>query len=212
MRLVICGRHYGAEEPFLDMFDSHVYAFRHEGPVELTSDDVVLFGGGEDIAPVIYKQKPSRYCRIDGPSGRDVFEVFMFDQATKVGAKMLGICRGAQLICAMSGGSLVQHVTHHAGHNHPMETSDGRVIEVCSVHHQMMNPFNTKHELIGWAKDKISTCYIVGGDKTIEVDVEPEIVYFPETKALGIQYHPEFMASKDEAVQYARELVTKYLL
>jgi gamma-glutamyl-gamma-aminobutyrate hydrolase PuuD len=86
------------------------------------------------------------------------------------------------------------------------------VLSVCSAHHQMMNPFDTKHELIAWATEVLSPVHLIEGEKNLDVKVEPEVVWFPETKALGIQYHPEFMRPEDEAVSYSVELVKKYLL
>lgn len=212
MRLVIVGHYYGAENPFLDMFNEHIHITSGGDIPVITSDDVVLFGGGEDIAPAMYGQKPSRFCGKKERSRRDMLEEHVFKEAVKASAKMLGICRGAQLICALSGGSLVQHVTYHAGNNHMMLTNTDELIEVCSVHHQMMNPFNINHELIGWAKENLSSCYIGEREKNIDIKCEPEIVFFPDVKALGIQYHPEFMSMSDRAVEYARELVQQYLL
>jgi hypothetical protein len=93
-----------------------------------------------------------------------------------------------------------------------MQTKDNRNMVVSSVHHQMMYPFDIEHDLIGWAAGILSNCHLTEGDKNIKVPVEPEVVYFPTTKALGIQYHPEFMHESEEAVKYARELVQQYLL
>lgn len=214
MRLISVGRFYGAENPFADMFKSVVYINQEADLpyINMSKDDVVLFGGGEDIAPAMYNQKPSLYCRKMARSRRDELEEQVFEMAVKNNAAMLGICRGAQLVCALSGGSLVQHVSNHAGRNHIMTTDTGEDIEVCSVHHQMMNPFSTKHELIGWAKHNLSACYIIEHEENITVPCEPEVVFFPETKALGIQYHPEFMLDSDRAVVYAREIVKQYLM
>jgi gamma-glutamyl-gamma-aminobutyrate hydrolase PuuD len=215
MRLVVAGQYYNAEMPFMDLFKDQVILNlgRSLDGLKLTSNDVVLFGGGADISPSLYGQKKNRHTgATDQPSARDTQEKIIFGLAVEAKAKMLGICRGAQLVCALSGGSLVQHVNNHSGPDHDMTTKEGTVINVCSVHHQMMNPFKVKHELIAWASRKLSNVYLIENDKDIEVDVEPEVVYFPETRALGIQYHPEFMGMKDEAVIYARALVSQYLL
>jgi putative glutamine amidotransferase len=214
-RLVSVGNHFNAKWPFEHLFGS-VVVINHGNSTEikLTENDVVLFGGGEDISPSLYNQKPSRYCGAGKElSMRDQLEKYMFNEAVKANARMLGICRGAQLVCALSGGSLYQHVVGHGGGaGHMMETNDGQVIHVCSVHHQMMNPFGTKHELIGWAQEVISQVHLVEGEKNLEVDVEPEVVWFEETKALGIQYHPEFMSANDDAVKYSVDLVQQYLI
>lgn len=212
VKLVTVGTYYGVHEPFSSLFDRVEIAHLERIPPKINEGDIVLFGGGEDIGSSIYKQKPSKYGSQYEPSRRDRFEIAMYEDAKAAGAKFLGICRGAQLLCALSGGSLIQHVTHHAGPKHWMRTNDNELINVCSVHHQMMNPFKIKHELIGWSENRLSSCYLIEGDKNIEMEKEPEIVFFPETKALGIQYHPEFMDDADRAVIYAKELVKQYLL
>jgi putative glutamine amidotransferase len=213
-RLVSVGNHFNAKWPFEHLFSSVVIVNHNNfNLLKLSKDDVVLFGGGEDISPALYKQKASRYSgATEVPSFRDTLESHLFEKAVASEAKMLGICRGAQLVCALSGGSLYQHVNNHAGRDHNMTTKEGTVLSVCSAHHQMMNPFGTKHELIAWATEVLSPVHLIEGEKNLDVKVEPEVVWFPETKALGIQYHPEFMRPEDEAVSYSVELVKKYLL
>lgn len=211
-RLVAVGNYFGAHNPFENLFKETVVLKPGLSGIKFKKDDVVLFGGGEDISPTLYNQKPSRYSGSGKLiSNRDAYEVEIFKSAVAAGASILGICRGAQLICALSGGSLYQHVNAHAGRDHKMTTSEGTVLNVCSVHHQMMNPMGTKHELLGWSTDILSNVHIIEEEENVPVEVEPEVVFFNDTKALAIQYHPEFMASNDEAVEYARKLVTKYL-
>jgi putative glutamine amidotransferase len=213
-RLISMNNHFGAKEPFKDLFNEVIVLTNNTvEDFEFTANDVLLLGGGEDISPSLYKQKPSRHTHARAElSQRDRVEQYAFERATSAGAGILGICRGAQLICALSGGSLYQHVNNHVGGDHQMTTNEGTVLNVCSVHHQMMNPFATKHELIGWATKVLSPVHIVENDKNLEVEVEPEVVYFTETRGLAIQYHPEFMSINDEAVQYSRGLVSKYFI
>lgn len=211
-RLVSIGNHFNAAAPFADLFKS-VKTIRSGDGFTLQKGDVVLFCGGEDISPSMYKQKANRYCGGgDSMSTRDNWEYILYQEAVKNNIPMLGICRGAQLMCALHGGSLYQHVTNHSGKNHSITTSDGIELEVCSVHHQMMNPFKVKHELLAWATTVISNVHLVEKEQNIEVEIEPEVVYFPEIKGLAIQYHPEFMSMHDEAVKYSRDLVSKLLI
>jgi gamma-glutamyl-gamma-aminobutyrate hydrolase PuuD len=217
MRLISLGNHYGASHPFADLFKDGVITVNDgmAGLIDLqvTKNDVILFCGGEDISPSIYKHANSRHTRApETKSNRDDFEVRAFKLGKERGAKFLGICRGAQLLCALAGGSLYQHVNNHSGRGHPITTNDGREIEVCSVHHQMMNPHGTKHELLAWAKEVLSDVHFIEHERDVEVKVEPEIVFFNEINALAIQYHPEFMKQSSEGVEYSIELVKKYLL
>ncbi len=213
-RLISVGNAFGAASPFSSLFEKTVVLRRGdilEKPI--TKDDTVIFCGGEDISPTLYNQKPNRYCgATETLSSRDLWELEMYILAEKAGASMIGICRGAQLMCALNGGSLYQHVTNHSGSNHKMTTNEGETIEVCSVHHQMMNPMNTEHEVLAWATTIISTVHLGEKEKDIPVEIEPEVIYFPKTRGIAIQYHPEFMNGKEKGVQYARDVVSKYLL
>lgn len=215
-RLVTLGNHYDASRPFVHLFNRHVILnkdYKNLEEAKLNSNDVLLLCGGEDISPSTYNQRPSRHTGQGGRmSERDVFEMHAMSIAKEVGASILGICRGAQLLCAFSGGSLFQHVNNHSGRSHTITTNDNKVISVSSAHHQMMNPFSTKHELIAWASVVMSDVHLVEDEKNLKVEVEPEIVFFHELKGLALQYHPEFMADNSEGVKYSIELVKKYLL
>lgn len=203
-----------AEEVFSSLFEKTVQIKTlRDLETELTTESVLLFGGGEDISPKIYKETPSMFTTTAEPSQRDVFERRAFLDARLAGAKCLGICRGAQLLCALSGGKLVQHVTGH-GQDHDIVTHDGKIFETSSVHHQMMYPTeNSPHELIATAAPSLSSIYIFSDDNIKRsVPYEAEIVYFTKTQSLGIQGHPEFMSENALFVDYCRSLVKEYLL
>lgn len=216
MRLVSLGNYYGAADPFRKLFDEVVVTNKSTNDfnaLEINEDDVILFGGGEDISPSIYKQTVGRHTSAGlDLSERDTFELYAMGKAQKAGAKLLGICRGAQLMCASNGGSLYQHVNNHGGRGHMMTTNEGKELHVCSVHHQMMNPMKTNHELLAWASNVLSDVHLIEKEIDVSVDVEPEVIYFKDVQGLAIQYHPEFMSEFSEAVQYSIELVKKYLI
>ena len=214
-RLCSVRNYYNVMGTFSDLFNDtkQISLNSFENGFKFKDGDVLLLGGGADISPSLYKQEPNRYCGASAsPSDRDAEERMIVQNAVRSGIPIVGICRGAQLLCAMSGGSLYQHVVNHSGANHTMITVDGDKLDVTSAHHQMMNPMGSKHELIAWAEDVMSPVHLIEGDSNVSVDIEPEVVYFKETKGLAIQYHPEFMARSEDAVEYARNLVQKYLI
>jgi len=217
-RLVSIGGAFGAPDFYRDMFkEVRVIPIQETGYKQLDvieHGSVVLFGGGEDISPSLYNAKKSRWTFADQtPSLRDSLEKAAFKQAQKVGAFCYGICRGAQLLCALSGGKLVQHVNGH-GDTHWLVMKNGKELPTSSVHHQMMYPFDmeaNKYEILGWSKEKISNVYVLhDGDIRRDISLEPEVIYFPETRSLGIQGHPEFMAKNAPLVQLSRDLLTEY--
>lgn len=213
-RLVIVGLHFGVHKVFAPLFEQLVVVEGSSGVSSYhpTSEDVVLFGGGADISPTLYKMKPNRFCGAGKElSERDALEKAVYQKALKVGAAFIGVCRGAQLLCAMAGGSLVQHVTNHGGYGHQIKLADGNKVHVSSAHHQMMNPVGSEFELIGWTQG-LSTCYLGENEQEVDMSVEPEIVWFPKIKALAMQYHPEFMSSREPGYTLALDLTKKYIL
>lgn len=205
--------------------DSQSYARPFLRQFELTNDltkaDCLLLTGGEDVDPATYGQKP-RHGTYFTPS-RDVYEIKAFNQARERGLPTIGICRGAQLLCALAGGTLVQDTTGH-GRSHPIVTKDGREYWMTSLHHQMLMPEKTDHVLIAWAKERLSKHYLGQNDEELyghDPDAmgryqfpkdhkEPEIVWFPKIKGLAIQGHPEAFPIDHPTVDYCNELVQEY--
>lgn len=183
-------------------------------PNELkNTNSILILHGGEDISPSLYGHKPNKYTRSSkNPSSRDKTEFELACEAIKLGIPIFGICRGAQLACAIAGGSLIQHVNNHVSNGHNIHTTDGKILKTSSCHHQMMNPWEIEHELIAWAAPKLSDKYVVEYEELIDVPIEPEIVFFPKIKALAIQGHPEWMPHSSELVQYCFSLVKEKLL
>ena len=171
-------------------------------------DEVVLvvFTGGSDVTPSYYGEKANPHTYNNPP--RDEAERKVFLLAASLKKNIVGICRGSQFLCAMSGGKLVQHVTHHGG-NHNVRTDDGRLIEVSSTHHQMQLPPEDAVP-IAWAEPKRSTCYEGPPGVEYEVDREHDVVWYPETNSLGMQYHPEYMDKESQGFKYCQEIVERF--
>lgn len=214
---------YGGH-PFDEIFDVVMAAY---GPnaieiaAQFVKKPVIVLWGGEDISPAIYNQKANEHTGApDHLSERDRLEVAMANRAIALDIPIIGVCRGAQLMCALSGGSLVQHVTRHAGPYHQIITKDGAYYKCPSLHHQMMYPWPLEEgkdfEKIAWMEKPISGCYLGepdehGKPKELDVPYEPEILWFPKTKSLCIQSHPEFINDvKHPFVQYCLTLTKLY--
>lgn len=222
---------YGGH-PFADQFDIVHPAY---GPPDfLSPKGALILWGGADISPSIYGQKPSKHTSAGKElSERDKLELALASAAIRQQIPIIGICRGAQLLCALAGGKLVQHVSGH-GNDHTIRTSEGQQVITSSLHHQMMFPWGMKREkfkILAWADPLKSEEYI--GENDVDVDfgdnlidvvaselpvhhaseiIEPEVIYFPEIKGLGIQGHPEFIANiRHPFVQYTKELVDEYI-
>ena len=169
-------------------------------PDQLNNAKALILWGGEDIATSLYGEQPVYSFSSWGLSRRDSIERDLVWSAVDLGIPILGICRGAQLLCALDGGKLWQHVDGHAGSNHSVELMSGEIIKTNSLHHQMMRP-KSHNMVMGWSKDVLSPvkCSELGEHRTDEP--EPEIVYFPHMKALGIQGHPEYSGATAEGLR-----------
>lgn len=171
-------------------------------PDDLDGEGVLVIHGGADISPALYGQTPSRVTGADAePSYRDVREWALMQRAVKLGMPIFGICRGAQMLCALAGGFLVQDVSGHHG-THTVITEDGQSFDTNSIHHQMMVPAKSKHRVIAKVPRRLSRAYIGEFDKPINIEEEPEFIYFEDVKGIAIQWHPEMMSEKATANRY----------
>lgn len=171
--------------------------------------DIVQFTGGEDISPKFYNQHFHRTTSVS--HRRDEEEGAAYQKAQELGKFCAGVCRGGQLLNALNGGSMYQHVENHAMHGcHGMEDVEtGEVVPVSSMHHQMMI-LGKKAKLLGKStemRSKYKRNMTEIFDKAEErVDLgealEVEACYYPETKSFCYQPHPEFVSNDHPCQQW----------
>lgn len=166
---------------------------------------LVLFTGGEDVTPSYYNDtSPKRMCYYNEERDRQEAEVLTIARALKI--RCIGICRGVQFLNVMSGGEMLHDVTHHSGGDHDMETHDGNIIKVTSLHHQMIVP-SGHATVIGWSPTQRSTHYYGKNDeKVIGPAREPEAALFPGLESAGAQYHPEYMDRDTDGWKWFNQL------
>ena len=164
----------------------------------------IIFWGGVDINPSLYGEEPSHFTQ-RADNKRDVKELGLALYCKENSIPMIGICRGAQLLNVFNGGKLCQHIEGHT-QNHTIITNDGELLKVNSTHHQMMLPTpeatilaTTKTKTYGLVKHRLDV-----------IDDVYEVVYYPETLSLCIQFHPEDMRTNSPAVLWLQSLVEKY--
>ena len=159
--------------------------------------DGLILAGGRDIDPAAYGSDP--HPDTDHPrTERDEFEIALARRAMERDMPLLGICRGMQLMNIACGGTLVQDLPEHVGHedhrrrvgtfdgnDHPVRLDDGSLAAraagevehgTLSHHHQGIAELGDGLQITGWAAD----------------DELPEAVEAPGLRfALGVQWHPE---------------------
>lgn len=182
--------------PFNDLFDGAANLMFLDS---LNNVDAIVLWGGTDISSKLYNQP--KHIKNSGPtfpSDRDLFEWQLMREAVEKKKPIIGVCRGAQIICAFAGGKLVQDCTGH-GIEHQIDTYDDKSFYVTSSHHQMMYPFDVNHEMLAWSTRKLSYYYHgITTEEERKLTKEPEVVYFPDINAMAIQCHPEWH-TKDTA-------------
>lgn len=182
----------------------------------LEDSDVIIFGGGADIDPSTYDEEQG--SRTSSSKSREEQEKKDFELGSTLGKKFFGICRGQQLLCALAGGKLIQHVTNHSGSDHDIVTSDNFTFRTNSIHHQMINPYmlNPKdYKILAWSSKRISKMYLGARDARVWLPYdfkEIESIYFPNINALSVQYHPEMMYSSHHSgvLDWTRKMFLKF--
>lgn len=197
---------YGDGYPFESLAKKVETATYPEDLVE--QDSVLVVWGGADINPALYNHPQSKTT---WPGGRrDMIEWNLMLRAKELNIPIIGICRGAQMLCALSGGFLIQDTTNH-GHGHTITTVEGKTLHVNSLHHQMMAGYEqVGHKLLAWSTENLSNYYVYKDDQKYVPPAdwkEPEFIHFTDTKGFAIQWHPEMMGRKEPATQYVMEYI-----
>lgn len=164
--------------------------------------DAAVWVGGTDICPYVYGEKPITQTQ-SWDSDRDLEEIRFYKSLSPWTPK-IGICRGAQLLNVLGGGTLVQDVDNHAIQGtHPIifngftKDDPDETIEINSRHHQMMVPPDDITMMLGYAT---ITSKRVTADKVQNINrekpesddlIDPEILYIWTNNSLCFQAHPE---------------------
>lgn len=173
---------------------------------DIDPETFIWFSGGADISPELYGEP--KHPTTSFYAGRDTIEVDYFKRYPK--NPKLGICRGAQLCCALSGGKLYQDVNGHFGSHKVLDHDTGSYHLVSSVHHQMMILPPGSHIIatcgLSTQRDTAKKRHYVDVDFPINSDIE--VAFIPSANALCFQGHPEF--GPKECTDYFFELVDRY--
>lgn len=183
---------------------------------------LVVFTGGEDVSATVYGHHNSKDTIFS--NRRDETEMRYYKWAVSNGIPMVGICRGSQFLYAMSGGTLFQHVSRHAGtrHNvmsakHPLCQDGGNIYFVNSTHHQMAD-IRSKPEHVDVlaisAPPQAQYHYFwdAGVGEIVSIADVAEVESWVDNKnhALGIQWHPEMGNCPVEGRALASELIANF--
>jgi hypothetical protein len=156
--------------------------------------DIALLVGGPDICPMLYGERMLPATTINLP--RDLKEI-SFIRSLHHERLKVGICRGGQLLNALAGGRMWQHVDGHLKSHNMIVSSHSGPIRVSSRHHQMMIPGSSAWT-IGYAKESLEKVNETFGENELTTEQleknpfsEPEVIYYENQHSLCFQPHPE---------------------
>ncbi len=153
----------------------------------------IVVGGGNDISPEHYGGDLDAQVRLDPE--RDRLEIDWIRRALEESIPLLGICRGAQLINVVLGGTLHEDIRalRRRTRNRPgiLPTKQVRlapasiVASVCgkerlrvnSLHHQAIKSSGRNLTVVGWDLDEITQAVESANGQSI----------------IGVQWHPEYL-------------------
>lgn len=181
---------------------------------ELDAADIIVFNGGADIGAKIYQENPISNGIPREPSLRDVKEMEIFAKYMSSDKLLVGICRGAQLLNCLNGGTLWQDVNNHNRDHMMTDVETGVNIRCTSTHHQMMRPNYATAKVIATAheatrKDADGAHFPTGGPYPDD-GLDTEVVWYANTHSLCIQGHPEYVPGSIYA-EYCLELMSDCL-
>lgn len=202
--------HEGADQGMADLLSMQGWQ-----DVSYELADVVVFNGGADIGTSIYGEKPIGRGIPEQPSPRDTKEMEIYHKYKGGSKLLLGICRGAQILNCLNGGTLWQDVDHHGRSHYMTVLATGHQLWITSTHHQMMRPGATGQVLAiaDEARNKYAdhaTWSAKGGVFYPDDHKDTEIVWYPSSGSLCIQGHPEYVPHSEFAT-FCTDMIIHFL-
>lgn len=169
---------------------------------DISAVDGIIIGGGDDIAPELYRGELVSTARVD--PDRDALERRLILEALAANKPVLGICRGAQMLNVALGGSLHQDAYGHYVDSPKVRTIlprktlniiKGTLLARCAGTDPMrVNALHTQS--VDRLADGLRVAAVDQGDmvQAIERTSDPF--------AIGVQWHPEhlFYARRQRAL------------
>lgn len=207
------------------------YSWRHSNIKEIIKDvDCVIFPGGSDICPSLYKVEEGWHGLIndtDYSSIRDISDYILMSYCLEKDIPMFAICRGMQMLAVVSGGSIISDIPTYFASLNKKENSKHRdmnrikfvphdvdVIDKDSLFYKIIkqdvlkNVPSWHHQGILSIENTLLTATgenIYDGVKIMEVIERKDLSF-----CIGVQFHPEVAVRKHIEGSYDKDRFTDY--
>lgn len=170
-------------------------------------DGIIIPGGDYDLAPSVYGEEISPKTR-NTRSIRTNFETSIIKAALAKNIPVLAICAGQQLLAAIHGGKLLQDIKTSYPNALEHEQSKLGINMHKPSHFITITPGTLLHKITKKNKIKVNSSHhqavkSVGPNMVISARAEDnviEAIEMPEYSfALGLEWHPEFQATKEDS-------------
>ncbi|WP_411817487.1 gamma-glutamyl-gamma-aminobutyrate hydrolase family protein [Hyphococcus sp. DH-69] len=190
-------------------------------PIALTPDEQrkrplihgVLFGGGQDVFPMLYDQTPKQGYVYD--RDRDALELELAKQAKQEDIPALGICRGAQMMNVVRGGALYADVTAEYEDTAYPNGVAGKIFfrKTIDIEHGSLlqrafaatcSRVNSLHKqaIKRLGKDLRVTARERNG--IVQAIEDPDMHYY-----MGVQFHPELLIYREDMRDLFRQFIDR---
>ena len=196
-------------------------SLRDSIPIDLSETDGLLMPGGGDIEPCRYNE--FRYhvngiSKIKGVSkSRDALEIQLCQKALETDIPIFGICRGIQIMCVATGGSLYQDI-HTQLKNCLLHKDEESIND--AQHYIKIQSDSLLNQLIGESFTGVYSAHhqavkVIGEGFVVTAQSEDSIIEAignPSKRfVIGVQYHPERMLKAPELREHGQKLFEAFI-
>jgi putative glutamine amidotransferase len=176
--------------------------------------DGVVLGGGIDVEPHHYGERPAPDAGLELDAERDATDFAVLEKARAQGKPVLGICRGLQVVNVAMGGTLVQDIPSQrpsdVGHQTPKGEKTRR------AHTVRLEPGSLLRGIAGSAEIEVNSRHhqaVAAAAPGLRVSAASPDGLVEALEAAGgpwlvaVQWHPENLAGDGPSEALFREFV-----